>query len=136
MRLFLYYSFHSVKNQLKKMLKTWVMVFLVVCLLIGFLVGFVVSKLDEKSEDTLPDMPDASVELVSEDTDGLSGLLNINEHNKTELIIGGLAAAMLFFYLMKADEGGSSLFQPADVPLLFASPMKPQAVFLYLKRTI
>lgn len=131
MRLFLYYSFHSVKNQLKKMLKTWVMVFLVVCLLIGFLVGFVVSKLDEKSEDTLPDMPDASVELVSEDTDGLSGLLNINEHNKTELIIGGLAAAMLFFYLMKADEGGSSLFQPADVPLLFASPMKPQAVLFF-----
>ena len=37
MRLFLYYSFCSAKNQIKKLFHSWVAVFLLVCLLFVYL---------------------------------------------------------------------------------------------------
>ena len=40
MRLFLYYSFCSAKNQIKKLFHSWVAVFLLVCLLFGLAIGF------------------------------------------------------------------------------------------------
>ncbi|MCD7745262.1 MAG: CPBP family glutamic-type intramembrane protease [Lachnospiraceae bacterium] len=48
-----------------------------------------------------------------------------------ELIVGGIILAVFLFELIGADKSGSSIFLPADVNLLFASPMKPQSVLLF-----
>lgn len=130
MRLFLYYSLHSVKNQIKKMFKTWVMIVIAICLILGVIMGMVASKLDKAAENETPGISNVEIEEISDDDSLLFGA-SMSEGDKTELIIGGLAAVMMILYLMKADEGGSALFQPADIPILFASPLKPQAVLFF-----
>ena len=47
MKLFFYYAFCSVKNQLRKLFKTWVAIFFAVCLLFGVLIGLGAAALDE-----------------------------------------------------------------------------------------
>ena len=39
--------------------------------------------------------------------------------------------AVFVFFALSADRNGSKIFLPADVNLLFASPMKPQSVLMF-----
>ena len=48
-----------------------------------------------------------------------------------EAIAGLLILGVLAFEILSADRNGSKIFLPADVPLLFAAPMKPQSVLLF-----
>ncbi len=133
MRLFVYYAFHSVKNQLKKLFKTWVLIFLLICMLIGGLIGVGAASLEDAAEERTLSAPEENIEMIveeaeEEDTeftaDGSAGEM-------LELIAGGLIIVFLAFQAIGADKNGSKIFLPADVNLLFASPMKPQSVLMF-----
>ena len=134
MNLFGYYAWHSVKNQLKKMFKTWVLVFLVVCMLIGGIIGAGAAKLseiaDEQNQGTEIELP-GDIDLPIDDP-----VIDIPEDpgrigRITEAIAGVAILGLLILFIKGADKNGSAIFQPADVTLLFTSPMKPQAVLAF-----
>lgn len=130
MRMTLYYMVHTVKNQIRKLFRTWVAVFLLVCLLAGVIFGLGAAALaslfeeeeggepEDYYEETLPeeelDAPDAETVLAL-----------------TELATGGIVLVVLFFAAFSANKSGSSIFQMADVNLLFQAPLSPQAVLLF-----
>ncbi len=130
MRMTVYYIVHAVKNQIRKLCRTWVAVFLLVCLLAGVIFGIGAAALaslfeeDEGYEDdvyyeeTLPDE-----EAKAPDPETVVAL--------TELLTGGIVLLVLFFAAFSADKSGSSIFQMADVNLLFQAPLTPQAVLMF-----
>ena len=140
MRLFGYYALHSFLNQLKKLLKTWVMVFLACCVAFGVIIGLLVATLEKAgstSEDTqeeLMEMESSGEEQEEKQHDtGLKSYLveTIGKENSIELGIGALAIIMLIFFILNADKIAGKLFLPADVALLFSSPMRPQTVMMF-----
>lgn len=153
MRLFLYYSLHSLKNQLKKLFRTWVMIFILICAVIGGAIGFGAAVLtdiaeeknseisseafipDEEYTDSEEDLagldePDPDAEEISVDFFG-SFLDRIETTDFMELVIGLILLIMFFYEAFSADTNGSKIFLPADVNILFASPMKPQSVLMF-----
>lgn len=140
MKLFFYYAFHSFVNQLRKVLKTWVAVFLLVCIVIGAAIGFGAAKISDLKD--AQDAVDAQTETVEEVdlppeleelTEGASmeETLGIDRHQLVELIAGAVILAVFVMQIAGADKNGSKIFLPADVTLLFASPMRPQSVLLF-----
>lgn len=136
MKLFLYYAFCSVKNQLRKMFRSWVAIFLGVCILLGVVLGLGVGLLAEHFDKDTP--PDESVETPvdpPEDGDDEDGELWEIEPETLmkgiELGAGALVLVVLFFHLLLADKNGSAIFLMPDVNLLFSAPMKPQSVLLF-----
>ena len=130
MRLFGYYALHTFINQLKKLFKTWVLVFILVCALMGGVIGsFAASVTDDGGEDM--DQPAAGEELAPED--GPDAGLPAGEDAAliVEAAAGAVVLAMFVFMAMGADKNGSRIFLPADVNVLFASPMRPQSVLLF-----
>ena len=130
MRLFGYYAWHSFANQIKKLFKTWVLIFLLVCVVIGALIGVGVATLEVAAEAD----EEVIVETVPEEEEDpitLEESLGITPLELTELIVGGIILAVFVFNALNADKNGSKIFLPADVNLLFASPMKPQSVLLF-----
>lgn len=125
MRLFGYYALHTFKNQLRKLFKTWVFVFVLVCFIVGIGMGLLTSILDD-SED-----PEESIEEPIEEGTGFLEAVGLTEGEFIELIAGGVVLLMFTFSALNADKNGSRIFQPADVNLLFASPMKPQSVLMF-----
>lgn len=123
MRLFGYYALHSFVNQLRKIFKTWVLVFILVCGLLGGLLGFGAAKLEELASE-----PEEEIVQEEEET---AWEMSISAPELTELIAGGVLLGLFFFEAFSADTGGSKIFLPADVNLLFASPMKPQSVLMF-----
>ena len=140
MKLFAYYALHSFKNQIKKLLKTWVLIFLLACMVLGGLIGFGAAKLSDASEES-----DAAVEeMAGEDLDAEEAAPEETEEENPvlsrtgldlteliELIAGGVILALFIFEIVSADKNGSKIFLPADVNLLFASPMQPQSVLMF-----
>ena len=127
MRLFFYYVLHTLKNQIRKIFKTWVAVLFIVCFAFGALAGglgvfldeaFPEETPDEKYEEVLPD--EESPQMTPEET------LRI-----VEAVAGAIALAILCVSILAADKSGNAIFLPADVPTLFASPLRPQAVLLF-----
>ena len=152
MRLFGYYALHSFKNALKKLMKTW-LVFFLACLVLGGAVGAGVAALTRKEEpepepeanitetappaeasDEIPD-PEALEDLDLTGTIASpAGLLERLGLEKTDLIeaaVGLIILAVLLIEMISADKNGSKIFLPADVSLLFASPMQPQSVLMF-----
>lgn len=128
MRLFCYYAFCTVKNQLRRLLKTWVAVFLLVCVLFGVLIGVGASLLEDAvggdtpgEDEIIEELPDEP--WTEEDTAAALGY--------AELIIGGLCLALFCWEILGADKNGSLVFLPADVNLLFPSPLQPQSMLLF-----
>ena len=128
MRLFFYYAFCTVKNQLRRLFKTWVAVFLLVCVLFGVMIGLGAALLEdafadegpgEETEEVLP----PEEEWTEADTAEVMAFV--------ELAIGGLVLMLFAWEILSADKSGSLVFLPADVNLLFPSPMKPQSVLLF-----
>lgn len=129
MRLFGYYAWHSFLNQIRKLFKTWVLIFLAVCVLFGILVGVGAAMLDDAAggdgEET------AESEVIEEEDISLPDTLGIAPMELVELVVGGIILAVFVMEAIGADKNGSRIFQPADVNLLFAAPMKPQSVLLF-----
>ena len=133
MKLFFYYAFCSVKNQLRKLFKTWVAVFFAVCLLFGVLIGLGAAALDELAGEEMPPeveeevLPDEELspdeEMTEEDIAEMMQII--------ELIAGGVILLVFVLNSLSADKNGCAVFLQADVNLLFASPMKPQSVLLF-----
>lgn len=131
MRLFGYYAWHSFINQIRKLFKTWVMILLAVCFLIGIVIGLGAAMLTEAADaEAAEDAVIVESEAVEEDP-GLQETLGIEPMELVELIAGGVILAVFVFQAISADKNGSRIFLPADVNLLFASPMKPQSVLLF-----
>ncbi len=127
MKLFLYYAFCSVKNQIRKLFKSWVAIFLAVCLLFGVLLGIGIGVVDSFLGE---DAPEEEIETVvpEEEPEPLDPETAVAV---TEVISFGVVLAVLFFSVITADKNGSSIFLMADVNLLFSAPMKPQSVLLF-----
>lgn len=136
MRLFAYYALHSIVNTLKKLLKTWIAVFLAVCVLIGVVGGIFASSL-EKAEKKKKAAENVSTELqVTEeaaDTEAKQGFTEAHGITKEQMVEGIIAVVVLAWLLLQIAnaDGASKIFKPADVTLLFSSPMKPQSVMLF-----
>ncbi|MBO4910364.1 MAG: hypothetical protein J5476_13910 [Lachnospiraceae bacterium] len=134
MRTFLYYAVHTIINTIKKLFKTWLVFFFaifIIAILVGIGVGTAVSKISETIEEET-----ATEEQIEEDEDAPSGLeLFMQEHDLDKAGITDLIVTAAFFFLITlsllgADKSGQ-LFKPADVTLLFPSPMKPQSVLMF-----
>ncbi|MCD7716507.1 MAG: CPBP family glutamic-type intramembrane protease [Lachnospiraceae bacterium] len=147
MRLYGYYALHSFVNQIRKLFKTWVLIFFLVCALFGGLIGVGAGILSEVAEDETEETSEIAAEMTAEDgeyaisvgsagsdTEDMSAM-SVENGDATsdliELIVGGIILAVFLFEMISADKTGSSIFLPADVNLLFASPMKPQSVLLF-----
>ncbi|MBR4163739.1 MAG: CPBP family intramembrane metalloprotease [Solobacterium sp.] len=128
MRMFLYYAWHSFFNQLRKIFKTWVLVFILVCGLLGGLIGFSIASLEEATQ------TEEIVEIESEEITAefsLENEIGIDGIAVAELAAGGIILVLFAYELLSAEKNGSRIFLPADVNLLFSSPMKPQSVLLF-----
>lgn len=132
MKLFSYYVLHTFKNSLRKLLKTWVLIFLVVCIAVGVGIGMFVAFLEDSVEEPLPADP-SQTETADEpeDEESLFDAIGIEVNDLIELIAGGIMLTVFVFFALNADRNGSKIFLPADVNLLFASPMKPQSVLMF-----
>ena len=136
MRLFTYYILHTFKNSLRKLLKTWVLIFLVVCLVVGIGAGLFAAFLEDSVDEPLPEDP-AQTEPADEpdfedwEEESIFDAIGIEAIDLIELIAGNIILAVFVFFALGADKNGSKIFLPADVNLLFASPMKPQSVLMF-----
>lgn len=132
MKLFSYYVLHTFKNSLRKLLKTWVLIFLVVCIAVGVGIGMFAAFLEDSVEEPLPADP-SQTETADEpeDEESLFDAIGMEANDLIELIAGGIMLAVFVFFALNADRNGSKIFLPADVNLLFASPMKPQSVLMF-----
>lgn len=128
MRLFGYYAWHTFKNQVKKMLKTWVLVFILVCALLGGAIGYGAARISQAAEEK---NPTEAVEEEQEQGPGFLEWQGIERMEMLELIAGFVILSLLAYEALSADRNGSKIFQPADVALLFPSPMKPQSVLMF-----
>ncbi|MBR7111731.1 MAG: hypothetical protein IKC75_02250 [Clostridia bacterium] len=129
MRMTLYYITHTVKNQIRKLFRTWVAVFLLVCLLAGVIFGLGAAALASLFEENEPNGDDHYEETLPDDDAAAPDPAEIVA--LTELLTGGIVLIVLFFAAFSADKSGSSIFQMADVNLLFQAPLSPQAVLLF-----
>lgn len=133
MRLFGYYALHSFVNQIRKLCKTWVLVFLAVCVLFGVVIGIFAATLEDTVEANRE--PEVTVEIPATEAPDIpeeeSFSLSISPTALAELIAGGMILFLFFFEAVSADKNGSRIFLPADVNLLFPSPMKPQSVLMF-----
>lgn len=129
MGLFGYYAVHSVINQLRKLFKTWVLIFIVICMLFGVLIGLGAAMIG----DAIEDEPGSSETTPIEDPDP-EPEDEIPEEmipQIVELVAGGAVFFIFFFTAFGADKSGSSIFLPADVNILFPSPLMPQSVLMF-----
>ncbi len=154
MRMIGYYAVRSFLNQLKKIFKTWVLVFILACALIGGLIGAGIGALSnaaeesqsESAEEFLPgefsefegaeELPEESAEDTGENFPAVISAAPDTppEKFKTEvfeLILGALLLGIFVFLILSADKSGGKIFLPADVNLLFPSPLRPQSVLFF-----
>ena len=136
MKLFFYYAFCSIKNQIRKLFKTWVDIVLAACLAFGVLIGAGAAFLEELTveeeipgeeeeypEEELPEDEFPEEEWTEEDA---AMMMQI-----AELVIAAVILLTFVLNALSADKSGCAVFLQADVNLLFASPMKPQSVLLF-----
>ncbi len=128
MRLFGYYAWHSLKNQIKKLFKTWVLIFLLICFVMGALLGVGLGMLEDSTE---PEDPGYTEEVPPQEELPEEPMSPQQAQTLIELVAGGVILGMFLLMSFSADKNGSKIFLMADVNLLFASPMKPQSVLLF-----
>ncbi len=136
MKMFGYYALHTFKNQIKKLFKSWVLVFILVCFVgggvIGGVIGAVTSSFDdgEEYQEELPEIDwDDGTEAAEDEEE--AAMPETTRNAVIELVAGGLVLMMMVITSIGADKNGSKIFQPADVTLLFPSPLTPRSVLLF-----
>ena len=147
MKLFFYYAFHTFVNTIRKVLKTWVAFFLA-CLILGVVIGLGISALTPKSDKDKEKDPETVATVVGEDgetvvsDDGTVVTVKkdktpnfLKERGKTINDMVGLIISAVFFLTLAVNisnaKSSGKIFKPADVPMLFATPMKPQSVLMF-----
>lgn len=138
MKLYLYYVFCSVKNQIRKLFKTWVAIFLVICIAIGVVVGLLAASVESLIEDEVPGegeivegVPDESLPDEPLPDEPLPQMSPEQIRQIAEAVISVLLLLIVVLEVMGAEKNGSNIFPMADVNLLFASPMRPQSVLMF-----
>ena len=143
MRLFAYYVTHTVLNTLKKLLKTWVAIFLVIMLAAGLLGGIAgsIASTVRKSQEQVETTEVSEEESPSEDGERYSMSLSadvkgfMERYDLDSATIVDFCISAVFFLILATNVAGAQnsgkIFQPADVPMMFASPLKPQSVMLF-----
>ncbi len=136
MRLFCYYAVHTFVNQLKKLFKTWVLVFFLVCVALGVAIGLIAATVSEHVEDPEEEIVQEETAhdgTIPEEEEGPSfwETVGVEKADLTELVAGAAILMIFVFLILGADKNGSKIFLPADVNLLFPSPMKPQSVLMF-----
>ena len=147
MRLFFYYVSHSLLDTLKKLLKTWVAVFLVLAVggaVIGGIIGLVASaviKEDEPEQNTTISITEEGEETDDDEEIHLEFSLGKNikdrmqEYGVSTVDVVDLVISVLFLVVLATNvvnaKSSGKIFQPADVPMLFASPLRPQSVLMF-----
>lgn len=150
MRLFLYYASHSLLNTIKKVMKTWV-AFILIIIVFGTMVGLVTSLFTKNSKSG-KDTPDTAVTTVVDGEEGQGEELTLEDaadgsfakskigqmmkkYNITKEQIVDLAISAVFLLVLATNilnaQNSSKIFLPADVPMLFSSPMRPQSVLMF-----
>lgn len=135
MRLFLYYMGHSFVNVLKKIFKTWLAFFFIIfaiAMLIGFVGGSIAKRVESRNrqETAIEETVEAEVTDEQEKAPSILEIMNISKENMVETIMSGIFFFMLFLTLLNS-KGIGEIFLPADVPMLFASPLRPQSVMMF-----
>ena len=148
MRLFFYYVTHSLLNTIKKLLKTWVAIFVVLMIfggLVGGFMGMIISSLDKDSDNTVAvnviDDEDGTL-TVTDDEDEviyegkfsfISDTMKKYDLKSEDIVDFAISAIFLLLLATNVINSKSSgkIFLPADVPMLFASPLKPQSVLMF-----
>ena len=134
MRMYLYYAVHSFINQVKKLFKTWVLIFFAVCFIVGIglgaVIGLVANKAEAEKEEQVVEEnyePEEAAEpgtfSIIKDEIGVPAM--------TELVCGAIILILFVLTVVNADKSAGRIFLPADVGLLFPSPLKPQSVLLF-----
>ena len=129
MRLFLYYTLHSLINQLRKLMKTWVLFLILSCGLIGGLIGYGAGTLSEVSENM--EEPAAETIEAAENEFAFHMPEEVGTDDLIELAVSGVVLLVLGFEAATARKNAASIFLPGDVTMLFASPLKPQSVLMF-----
>lgn len=134
MRLFGYYALHTLINQIRRLFRSWVILFILVCAILGGAIGFLGGTAADKLQNQ-----QVTEETVSEEDDQNQKPSDAFEHvmdaagmEKAELVHLAMSAAILvilIYYILQVD--GVTIFLPADVSLLFSSPLKPQSVLIF-----
>ena len=153
MRMFGYYALHSFINQLKKIFRKQMLIFILICAVVGGLIGFgagslsnIAEKRAESEAETIEsvegreDAAEASEEN-SEDEIALPEELDLLTEEEAafpltgrqvfELVLSVLILGILIYEALSADRNGGKIFLPADVNLLFPSPLRPQTVLFF-----
>ena len=140
MRLFIYYAFHTVINTLRKLLKTWVAIILVIAVaatIFGILVGRLVPLVEKSIKGEDAHIEETVEEVTEEEGEAKESKFSIflSENNLTTFDVVDLVVTAAFLFIvticLASVNRGGEIFKPADVPLLFASPMKPQSVLMF-----
>ena len=143
MRLFFYYFTRTFVNTIKKLMKTWVAI-IVIMMVFGGLIGFGSSFLERGLKDgsgtdvTTEDVtdedgdPDSEIESAMDEW-RFETFMKKYDLKKEQVV--DLAISALFLLLLATNiinsQNSSKIFLPADVPMLFASPLKPQSVLMF-----
>jgi len=130
MRLFAYYALHSFKNQVRKLLKTWVLIFIFACAVIGGGIGYFAAVLSGGEPEPEPPA-EVQEEVIPEPESAIPDSSGADKLEIVELAAGGIILLFFAYEAISADKNGSRIFLPADVNLLFPSPMKPQSVLMF-----
>ena len=141
MRFVGYYAWHTFINQIKKLFKSWVIIFILACALIGGLIGVGAGMLTELAEER---KETAEEELIEEEISeeefseeeffedvSLEDEIGISKNELIELIVGGVALLVMVLMILGSEKSGHRTFLPADVNILFPSPLRPQTVLMF-----
>ncbi|MCQ2386365.1 MAG: putative ABC exporter domain-containing protein, partial [Clostridia bacterium] len=123
-----YYIRRSFVNQIKKLFRSAFVIFLLCCVLFGVVIGLGASLIADKvTEDSPTEETEDTPTEETEENDLTPEEIKLLAEAVSSLVI----ISVLVVGIGKADQKGSSIFLPADVNLLFASPKKPQSVLLF-----
>ena len=121
--MYLYYFSHSFWNQFKRFVRTWAFVMVIVFVTIGGLLAYAARWYYERLSTLDEIIPQDFMEFF--DAGGLTGL------DALELSAGLLILGILVIQTIGAEKSVSRVFMQADVNLLFASDLSPQAVLSF-----
>ncbi len=121
--MYLYYFSHSLWNQFKRFVRTWAFVMVIVFVTIGGLLAYAARWYYERLSTLEGLVPQNFMEFF--DAGGLTGL------DALELSAGLLILGILVIQTIGAEKSVSRVFMQADVNLLFASDLSPQAVLSF-----
>ena len=147
MRAFLYYATHSLLNTIKKLMKTWVAIIVVMIICFG-LIGGITAVVDNiqsgKEQDTSVTEVDDGDVVVSDENGDVVAEFEVDrgtfkeffkKYNISKEVIVDFAISALFLLILATNvynsKSSGKIFMPADVPMLFASPMRPQTVLMF-----